>query len=78
MGDGVKRVPDAIQGTKTKLCRSVVSRSAIPVGTVLTEQMLCLKSPGTGLKWRERETLLGRRARRDIPADVMLAAEDFE
>jgi sialic acid synthase SpsE len=78
MGDGVKRVPDAIEGTKTKLCRSLVSRSEIPAGTPLTGEMLCLKSPGTGLKWRERGRLLGKRARRTIPADVTLAAEDFE
>jgi len=77
MGDGVKRVPEVAAATRAKLCRSLVSRSDIPAGTVLTEEMLCLKSPGTGLKWRERERLVGKRVLRDIPADVTLTEEDF-
>ena len=63
---------------KAKLCRSLVSQRAIPRGTVLTEDMLCLKSPGTGLVWRERSKILGKRARRDLPADELLAADDFQ
>ena len=78
IGDGVKRVPDTTATTQAKLCRSLVSRVAIPAGTRLEEEMLCLKSPGTGLKWRERGRLIGRRARRDIAADVTLGEMDFE
>ena len=78
MGDGIKRVPESIEGAKRKLCRSLVSRQAIPKGTVATEEMLCLKSPGTGLPWRERSRILGKKASRDIPADITLSADDFE
>ena len=78
MGDGVKRVTENVAGARRKLCRSLVSKVAIPAGTVLAEEMLCLKSPGGGLLWRERGQVVGKRARRDIPADVTLAEADFE
>ncbi|UCE99397.1 MAG: N-acetylneuraminate synthase family protein [Planctomycetota bacterium] len=78
LGDGVKRVPAGIEEARAKLQRSLVSKVAIPKGTRLTEQMLCLKSPGTGLLWRQRGTIVDKVARRDIPSDVTLSEEDFE
>jgi sialic acid synthase len=77
LGTGEKTVPAVIGAAKAKLCRSLVSLCPIPAGTLLTEDMLVLKSPGTGLKWRERGQIVGRRARVDIPADVTLRADDF-
>jgi sialic acid synthase SpsE len=78
LGDGVKRVADNVAAVRRKLCRSLVSKVDIHEGTVLTEEMLCLKSPGSGLMWRERGQIVGKRARRDIPADVTLSEKDFE
>jgi sialic acid synthase len=78
LGDGVKRVSGVVAGARAKLCRSLVSVREIPAGTVLTEEMLCLKSPGTGLLWRDRGRVVGKTARREIPADVTLQEEDFE
>lgn len=78
LGDGAKVVAQSILATREKLCRSLVSRCEIPQGTVLAEDMLCLKSPGTGLGWRDRHLIVGKAACRDIPADITLSAEDFE
>ena len=78
LGDGHKHVSPAVQGAKAKLRRSLVSKCEIPAGTVLTDDMLCLKSPGTGLMWTERTEITGKRASGDIPADVTLSPEDFE
>jgi sialic acid synthase len=77
MGDGVKRVAEVVRETKAKLCRSLVSRCEIPRGALLNEEMLCLKSPGTGLRWQERTRILGKKATRDISADVTLSVGDF-
>jgi sialic acid synthase SpsE len=78
LGDGVKRVPDCVRATKTKLGRSVVSRWKIPRGTRLTEEMLCLKCAGGGLTWFDRKRIVGRVARRDIDVDETLTAADVE
>jgi sialic acid synthase SpsE len=58
--------------------KSVVSVSAISAGTVLSSEQLAAKKPGTGIPARRLEELLGRRARRDIPADTVLTEADVE
>jgi hypothetical protein len=40
--------------------------------------MLCLKSPGTGLLWHERDNIVGKTAKFDIPEDITLSEDDFE
>ncbi len=78
LGDGIKEVDPVTTGAKEKLARSVTSRVAIKAGTVLTEDMLCLKSPGTGLKWKERAQLLGKTSKVDIDPDVTLNPDMFK
>jgi len=78
LGDGIKIVDPVTQTAKEKLARSLVSKVPIKKGTVLTEDMLTLKSPGTGLKWKERNKIIGKKAVRDIPGDVTLQTELFE
>lgn len=78
LGDRRKQVSKGVAEAKHKLCRSLVSKVEIPQGTVVSEAMLCLKSPGTGLTWTQRDRIVGRRAKRDLPADTTLSADDFE
>jgi sialic acid synthase SpsE/spore coat polysaccharide biosynthesis protein SpsF (cytidylyltransferase family) len=77
MGDGTKEIDPVVEQAKAKLSRSLTSSCEIAAGTVLSEEMLTLKSPGTGLLWRERGRIIGKKATRDIPADVTLSEEDF-
>jgi sialic acid synthase SpsE len=58
--------------------KSVVSVADIPAGTVLSDQVLAAKKPGTGIPARQLREVLGRRARRDIPADTVLTEADLE
>ena len=78
MGSGEIEVPCVVEASIAKLSRSLVSRCAIPVGTALTEEMLILKSPGTGLSWHQRDQIVGKVAKDDIPADVTLNESQFE
>jgi sialic acid synthase len=77
MGDGEKIINPATQASKEKLARSLTSKIKIAKGTVLTEDMLTLKSPGTGLKWIDKDKILGKKANRNIESDVTLKPEDF-
>lgn len=78
VGDGIKEVNPVTAKAKTKLARSVTSSVQISKGTLLTEEMLCLKSPGDGIKWVNRNTILGKHSTIDIEADVTLKPEYFE
>jgi len=76
-GDGEKIVNPASKTAKEKLARSITSKQFIPSGTIITEEMLCLKSPGTGMKWKQKDSIIGKTALRDIDADVTLILGDF-
>jgi sialic acid synthase SpsE len=76
-GDGEKLVNPATRASKEKLARSLTSKQFIPANTILTENMLCLKSPGTGLKWKEKDKIVGKKSLHDIQPDVTLMFEDF-
>ena len=78
MGSDLKEINPATKAAKEKLARSVTSKRAIKKGEVLTDDMLCLKSPGTGIKWNDRSLILNKRALLDIPADVTLSISNFE
>jgi sialic acid synthase len=78
MGDGVKEFNPAVAGSKDKLARSLTSKVVIKKGQIVTEDMICLKSPGTGISWIERSKILGKKSKYDIESDVTLKENDFE
>lgn len=73
---GEKRVLETEAPFRAKLGKSIVSARPIARGEVLTPDLLTCKSPGTGLSPLRLDGILGRRAARDIPADVLLTHED--
>jgi sialic acid synthase len=78
VGDGIKAVNPATEAAKVKLARSVTSSRNIKKGEVLNEEMICLKSPGDGIKWVNREVVLGKTATKDIEADTTIRESDFQ
>jgi len=78
MGSDQKKINPATKIAKEKLARSVTSKRDIKKGEVLKDDMLCLKSPGIGIKWNDRAIILNKKALVDIPADVTLETSDFE
>jgi N-acetylneuraminate synthase len=58
--------------------RSLVARQALPAGTVLTRDHVAIKKPGTGLSPDRLDEVIGRRLRRAVEVDQVLAAEDIE
>jgi len=53
----------------TQARRSVIAARDIPAGTVIEEEMLTVKRPGTGVAPKHIPILVGRTARVDIPFD---------
>ncbi len=58
--------------------KSVVARVALRAGTVLTEDHLTGKKPGTGIPVAQLATLIGGRLRRDVAADELLDRDDVD
>jgi N-acetylneuraminate synthase len=58
--------------------KSVVARMDLTEGTVLRQEHLAIKKPGTGIPARRLSELIGTRVRRNIKADELLVEDDLE
>lgn len=73
LGDGQLGMRDAELEVRTVASRSIVARRDIAVGTMLTDDLLTLKRPGTGLSPSAMPGLVGHRAATDIKRDTLLS-----
>ena len=78
IGAGDKAVSETEMVTRRKYHVSIVAAGDIPAGSVITERMLTLKNPGTGLPARRMGEIVGRRAKTPIAADTLLDWEMLE
>ena len=67
-----------LQPLRDIFTRSVVARTPLEAGTVLREDHLAAKKPGTGIPARRLPELIGRRLRRAVAADQLLRDDDLE
>ena len=75
LGKGVKGVEPLEREAHQYARRSVTSAVAIASGTRIGREMLTYKRPGTGISPRQIDMVVGRVARRDIPADTTITWE---
>lgn len=78
IGSDGKELCQDVLPVRDKLARSLALQTILKKGEVLEEQHLCMRSPGRGLSWEDRRKILGKRARTDIPANSLIALEQFE
>lgn len=57
--------------------KSVVARTSLGAGHVLTADDLVAKKPGTGIPWARVGDLLGRQLARDLEVDQLLDEDDL-
>lgn len=75
---GSKEILAAEQPTIDFAYACVVTTAAVPAGTALTTANTWVKRPGTGeIKAADYETVLGRTAVRDLPADTQVGWDDL-
>lgn len=77
-GSGEKEVSETEWITRRKYHVSMASAKTIPTGAVLDETMITWRNPGTGIPSKLAHTILGKRAKQDIPADELLSTDMFE
>ena len=77
LGDSRKRATSVEQDVKNVARRSIVARRTIADGTVITQDLLAFKRPGTGIPPSEYKKLIGRRAVRTIASDTLIKLEDL-
>jgi sialic acid synthase SpsE len=75
LGSGRKEPAASESNTALAARKSLVSACFIAAGTVIREELICVKRPGTGLPPAFLEQVIGSKARVDIPADSLLTLD---
>ncbi len=76
LGSSEKKVFDVEQETYKYDKRSIVAAKDIPGGTIIGEDMLVMKRPGTGIQPKFIDLITGRKAVKDIKEDTLLSWDD--
>lgn len=77
LGSDEKKKNPATEETMAKLKRSLAINCDLKEGMVLTEDMLCMLSPGTGLNWDDRKKIIGKKINRTIFKNMLLSLDFF-
>ena len=72
LGDGIKRQTINEEEIKKIARRSIIAKIGISEGTVITEDMLDIKRPGTGIVPKYFDSVIGMRAKKDIKKDDLI------
>ena len=70
-------IANSVAASKEKLERSIASKIDIPAGTVIEESMIHMLSPGSGLKWSERDQIVGKKSNKEISKDSIINKSDL-
>lgn len=65
-------IADSVQSARVKLERSIATLKDLKKGHIISESDLHLLSPGDGLKWDERNQLIGQVLSQDIEANEII------
>ncbi len=77
MGEERIFIAEGVHTAKEKLERSVATNKAIASGHAITEHDIHLLSPGDGYKWSEKQTLVGKKVSRYLPANEVIYPKDL-
>ncbi len=77
LGSAEKKILEAEQRTYKLARRSIVANCDIPKGSVITESMLIMKRPGSGIRPKLMDQVIGKTTTKDISEDTILAWEDL-
>jgi sialic acid synthase len=69
--------PD-VMSSKIKLERSIATNRNLKIGDVITENDIHLLSPGDGFKWSERQSVIGKKVKIEIPRNEIIYPQNLE
>ena len=67
-----------IQNSKIKLERSIATNHDLKVGDIISENDIHLLSPGDGFKWSERQSVIGKKVKVEIPRNEIIYPQNIE
>ena len=67
-----------VKNSKIKLERSIATNRNLKVGEVISETDIHLLSPGDGFKWSERQSVIGKKVKIEIPRNEIIYPQNLE
>ena len=77
IGNGLKVPQPGELQNKPVARRSIVAAEDIKKGVIITEAMLTIKRPGTGIEPKMLKQIIGKKAAREIKTDELLKSDDW-
>ena len=78
LGDGVKRPVAEEEEVKKVARRSIVARVDIPEGIIITQDVLALRRPGTGIEPKNLDMVIGKRTKRNIKSGELITFAEVQ
>ncbi|MBN1574394.1 MAG: N-acetylneuraminate synthase family protein [Deltaproteobacteria bacterium] len=75
LGSPEIRILEVEKAAREQARRSIVASVDIKKGNEITEEMLTFKRPGTGMPPDQMDTIIGKKAKVDIPEDTLIQIE---
>lgn len=75
MGSGIKKPTAEEEKIKLIVRRSIVAGTYIPQGSIITEDMLAIKRPGTGIAPKNMKDIIGKKAKNVIYKDTLIKCD---
>ncbi|WP_085515703.1 N-acetylneuraminate synthase family protein [Marivirga sericea] len=72
LGERKKEASESIEAAKIKLERSIATKRDLKAGEIVKEEDLHMLSPGDGFKWAQKDHVVGKKLKQDIPKDEVI------
>ena len=72
LGTGIKKPTKKEEEIKKVVRKSIIAKTNIPKGTIITKNMLVIKRPGTGIEPKDINKVIGKRIKKDIEKDNII------
>ena len=76
-GDGIKRPSGGEISTREVARKSIIVKRRISAGTIITDEDLSIKRPGSGLAPKFLDTIIGKRALKDMEPEYIITPDDY-
>ena len=78
MGKDELFIEPEVKNSKIKLERSIATNRDLKIGDIITENDIHLLSPGDGFKWSERQSVIGKKVKSEIPRNEVIYPQNLE
>ncbi len=72
------KIEDSVKVAREKLERSIATLRDLPEGHIITLNDIHLLSPGDGIKWMDKEQILGKRLKKGMPKDEIIYKDNLQ